>query len=173
MIYFGQRPRRYPFLDRPARVTGYDANTEKEGKNTWWRFFVEGAKENDDREGWFWITRKDCNTPGDLLNHLVVISGGEHSAKIFGDWSQQQQGEVNVNGKIYRGIVVRTKQVPAGEGLSTAVPQSDIIHETGNFIAPDEGTAKGIIIAAALKVNPDLNFSSQVEQLEVKVLPVA
>ena len=73
----------------------------------------------------------------------------------------------NMNGKVYDAVIVRTKTVPAGAGVSTGVQVSEIVHEEGVFTAPSDETARALVLAKAIAAGVDV--VSQLEPTEVKL----
>ena len=65
-----------------------------------------------------------------------------------------------MTGKIYDAVVVRTKTVPAGEGVSTGVQVSEVVHSKVNFSAPNDDVARAIVLseagAKAVKIDDEL-----------------
>lgn len=79
-----------------------------------------------------------------------------------------------MNGAIYSGVVVRTRTVPAGEGVSTGVQKSDIVHSMPNFVALNDEAAKAIILADAInKLAGKLDVSDPASPVEVKIQKLA
>lgn len=70
-------------------------------------------------------------------------------------------------GIVYDGVVVKTTNVAAGEGLTSSVPKSEIVLEVTPFIAKDDVTAQAMMLAECAKSGLELDNPAVV--LEVKV----
>jgi hypothetical protein len=61
------------------------------------------------------------------------------------------EGAAIMTGSVYEGIVIQTTQIAAGKDLQCAsVSRSEIVHTSGPFVARDEATASGLVLAGAI-----------------------
>lgn len=76
-----------------------------------------------------------------------------------------------MNGTVYSGIVVRSKTVAAGEGVTTGVQISEVVYgPTAPKVYPNAAMASAAILAAAkLELNDALNLEDVRQPLEVKL----
>lgn len=57
----------------------------------------------------------------------------------------------NMVGCVYEGVVVQTKRIPAGEGLTDSVEQSSIVFKSdAPFVAKDDSMANATVLASAI-----------------------
>lgn len=77
------------------------------------------------------------------------------------------EGGKQMQGNVYEGVVVQTTQVPAGEGLTSSVPKSEIILTVPAFLAKDDTTAQATVMAKAIEAGHKLD--DPVVVVEVKV----
>ena len=63
-------------------------------------------------------------------------------------------------------MVVRTKTVPAGEGVSTGVQVSEVIHSKCAFAAPSDDVARAIVLTEAAKI---AKIDDELQPVEVKL----
>lgn len=79
--------------------------------------------------------------------------------------------EDSMTGMAYRGVVVRSKTVVAGEGVTTGVVISEIVYETPkSFIAANAEMARAkILVDAKLALKDALDLENTLVTLEVKL----
>lgn len=89
-----------------------------------------------DAESW----RQDEGSPG--LKGAVARWVKKHAG------GEMQRGASDMTGNIYEGVVVQTESVAAGPNSDKQV--SKIVYKHGPFVAKNEQTASGIVLAAAV-----------------------
>lgn len=80
----------------------------------------------------------DSGLKGALARWALKHAGGD-----------MQKGQTDMTGDIYEGLVVTTETVAAGPNSDKNV--SKIVFTKGPFVARDDKTASGIVLAAAVK----------------------
>lgn len=82
--------------------------------------------------------------------------------------------EDNMNGTIYKGVVVRNKVVPQGEGVSTGATISEVLFESPKaFIAANEQMARAkVLVDAKLSLKEKLDLEDVLQPVEVKLTTV-
>lgn len=79
-------------------------------------------------------------------------------------------GGVSMNGGVFVGAVVRTKTVPAGEGVTSSVAKSEVIYTSpAPFLALNKAAAIAQILLAAA-AQDELVLDDPTQPVEVKLL---
>lgn len=65
------------------------------------------------------------------------------------------EGASVMNGNVYEGVVVKTTKVAAGN--HSDVDKSEVVHVAKPFVARDDATASGLLLAEAMKAGVDVN----------------
>jgi len=116
-----------------------------------------------------WGYIEDPEIPIGTIFRLILIPDqpGYARPEIVGTGSTITSGGQKMTGQVFEGVVVKTTQVSAGEGLTSSVPKSEIVLVVKPFIAKDAITAQAVMLATAKEAGHDIN--SPIEVLEVKV----
>lgn len=99
----------------------------------------------------------------------VTPSVNNPSGIVYTDVTLTKKRNKNMVGNVYIAIVVQTKEVAAGEGLTTSVSISEVVHTTEAFVAADDNAARATALAEASEKH-DIDINDRVKPIEVKLI---
>lgn len=153
-----------------SRIKHYGIGADPVGKV----YFVEAPYGSDK----VYITR-DLKNPGCYLGYVenpgLEMGGSFKVDAVVGDsWdispiSGASTTGAKMTGNVYSAVMVRSKTVAAGEGVTTGVVQSEVVYTKENFVALSDDTARAIALAEAITKVAGLDVTDPTKPIEVKL----
>lgn len=167
------------YLNKYLKCVPYKGAGIIPGEETaWCDIFYEGTKISqlkvDHKWGSIYITRmmgfanmEVCHYYSDMTILMQNQSINPPSQPLS---QPESKKESHMNGQVFSGVVVRSINVPSGDGLSTGIVKSEAVYTKNSFVATDAAHARVILVAeAAVKATPKIVFDDPTAIIEVRL----